>query len=112
MSAIERLQELDKNFAAMAEVMPETMGNFKSLKELIMPDQRLTKREKTLAALAIAVSKQCQDCIVNWVQSAIDEGLTLEEVIELCGVVMLLNGGPGAAYATQAVKVYRELAEQ
>ncbi len=109
MSSQERLAELEKKMQIMAQVIPETMSGFQSLKQAVMQEQRLTVREKTLAALAMAVSKQCQDCIVNWVKAAIEAGLSLEEVIELCGVVMLLNGGPGAAYATQAVRVYQDL---
>ena len=112
MSSRERLAELENNLNAMAGTVPEVMSAFMSFKEVVMQEKKLTLREKTLAALAMAVSKQCQDCIVTWVKAAIDAGLTLEEVTELCGVVMLLNGGPGAAYATQAVKTYRDLSNQ
>ncbi len=111
MSKKERLQELDKNLGEIASVTPDTMKHFKSLKESVLKEGALSSREKILAALGIVISKQCHDCILNWVQTAIDAGITFEELIEVCGVTMLLNGGPGAAYSSLAIETYKELSE-
>lgn len=111
MSKKERLQKLDENLNEIASVAPDTMKNFKIFKESVLKEGVLTSKEKILAALGIVISKQCHDCILNWVQTAVEEGITFEELVEVCGVTMLLNGGPGAAYSSLAVETYKELTE-
>ncbi len=112
MSKKEKLERLEENISKIASSNPEVMINFKNLKESVMKEGDLTSREKTLVALGIVISKQCGDCILSWVGTAIEEGITFEELVEVCGVAILLNGGPGAAYSCQAVETYQELKEE
>lgn len=109
MSKREKLKKLEDNLGKIASILPETMHSFKNLKESVIKEGVLTSREKTLIALGIVISKQCGDCILNWVDTAIEKDITFEELVEVCGVTMLLNGGPGAAYSTQAVEAFEEL---
>ena len=107
-----RLSELEENLNTMASVMPDVMGSFKTFKESVMKENKLTSREKILTALGIVTAKQCKDCIVSWVNTAVDAGITFEEIMEVCGVTMLLNGGPGAAYSVLVVETYNELVNE
>lgn len=112
MTKKEKLERLEENLGKIASTNPEVMTNFKDLKESVMKEGILTPREKTLVALGIVISKQCGDCILSWVNTAIEKGITFEELVEVCGVTMLLNGGPGAAYSCQAVENYQELKDK
>lgn len=36
-------------------------------------------------------------------------GITFEEIMEVCGVNILMGGGPGFAYACKVVEIYEDL---
>ncbi|EEG76555.1 carboxymuconolactone decarboxylase family protein [Dethiobacter alkaliphilus] len=103
------LKKLEENQKKIAGVLPEAMANFKAFHDAALKDGVLPAREKILIGLAIAVSKQCSYCIVKYVNTAMEAGISLEEMIEACGVVILMNGGPGAAYTSLVLEAYEDL---
>jgi AhpD family alkylhydroperoxidase len=74
-----------------------------------LEDGALSKREKELIALGIAVQSQCEPCVVMHVKKALDMGLTKEEIAEACGVAVLMGGGPALMYAAKTMEVVDEL---
>lgn len=110
--SLKRVQQVEENLQIIASLRPEIMGNFKNLKETVMKDGALTKREKMFVLLGIVISKQCSDCIVVNMREAIELGITLEELVEVCGVSAAMGGGPGIAYSCQAVEAYQQLKKE
>ena len=106
--SVERVNQLKKDQSKISSVIPDVMKSFHSLHNSVLKDSNLTAREKMLIALGIVISKQCADCIAYNLKSAIDMGITFEEVMEVCGVSILMSGGPGIAYSCLTVELFEE----
>jgi AhpD family alkylhydroperoxidase len=85
-------------------------AGFASLHDAAMADGALSRRTKELMALVIAVSKECDGCIVAHARGAARYGATPEEVAEALSVALLMNGGPATVYGPRAWAVYQEFA--
>ncbi|MDN5292722.1 MAG: hypothetical protein PWQ31_27 [Eubacteriales bacterium] len=108
-TALETLKKLEENQQQIAGMLPELMKSFKSVHEAALADGALTSREKVLIGLGIAVAKQCHYCITRYVKAAVDLNIGLQEIMEACGVAMLMNGGPSVAYTSVVLDTYNEL---
>jgi len=75
-----------------------------------MADGALPKRVKELVALAIAVAKRCDGCIAYHAKGAAAAGATREEVAEVLGVALLMDGGTASVYGPRALAAYDEFA--
>lgn len=106
------LTKLEENQKKLAEVIPDTMKHFRNVHDSALEEGRLTKREKVFVGLGIAIAKQCSYCIVKYLKLAIEMKISLEEIIEVCGVGILMNGGPGVAYSTFVIETYNQLLDE
>ncbi|MCU4653303.1 carboxymuconolactone decarboxylase family protein [Roseibacterium sp. SDUM158016] len=86
-----------------------TAQGFHALHEAALAEGALSTKQKELIALAIAVSKQCVDCIGFHVKAAIRAGATRSEVAEMVNVCVLMNGGPGYMYGAKVMEAYDQL---
>jgi AhpD family alkylhydroperoxidase len=87
-----------------------TAKGFHELHNAALAEGALGTKEKELIALAIGISKQCNDCIGFHVKAAIAAGATREEVAETVNVCVLMNGGPGYMYGIKAMEAYDQMA--
>lgn len=103
----------------LAAVNGRLMGLFKAEKQTMMAFNGLTMaatREgkispavKELTAVAIAVAKGCEDCIVYHAAAARKHGASREELAEMLAVSVEMAGGPGAVYAAKALEIFDQL---
>ena len=70
-------------------------------------DTALTKREKSLIALAVAHSKQCPYCIDAYTNTCLDAGATVEQMHEAVHCAAALGAGIDLVHATQMQNVLR-----
>ncbi|WP_397543035.1 carboxymuconolactone decarboxylase family protein [Roseovarius salis] len=89
---------------------PEVARGFHDLHNAALAEGAMSTKDKELIALAIGVSKQCNDCIGFHVKAAIRAGATRDEVAETVNVCVLMNGGPGYMYGVKAIEAYDQLA--
>ena len=82
---------------------------FHDLHDAALAAGSMSSKQKELIALAIGISKQCEDCIGLHVQAAIRAGATRAEVAEAVNVCVLMNGGPGYMYGAKAIEAYDQL---
>jgi AhpD family alkylhydroperoxidase len=87
-----------------------TAKAFHELHEAALAPGALSTKQKELIALAIGISKQCNDCIGYHVKAAIRAGATRDEVAETINVVVMMNGGPGYMYGAKAMEAFDQLA--
>jgi AhpD family alkylhydroperoxidase len=66
--------------------------------------------EGELPALAIAVTRECDGCIAAHARGAASRGATDQEVAEMLGVTILMNGGPGTVWGPRAYAAFQEFA--
>ncbi|UNC91981.1 carboxymuconolactone decarboxylase family protein [Candidatus Contubernalis alkaliaceticus] len=105
----ERIIKLNECKEKIGDAIPDVMESFGKMYESVFQEGKLTAREKQLVALGIVIAKQCPDCIVSNLNKAIEMGITFEEIMEVCGVSILMGGGPGVAYSCKIVETYEKL---
>ena len=105
---------------SLAGVNARLMGLFKAEKQTMMAfnglavaatrEGRISPAIKELTAVAIAVAKGCEDCIVYHAAAARKHGATREDLAEMLAVSVEMAGGPGAVYAAKALEIFDQLA--
>ncbi|HCP80603.1 MAG TPA: carboxymuconolactone decarboxylase [Octadecabacter sp.] len=87
----------------------DTAKGFLALHNAALAEGAVSTKNKELIALAIGISKQCNDCIGFHVKAAIRAGATRDEIAETVNVVVMMNGGPGYMYGAKAMEAYDQL---
>ena len=66
----------------------------------------LDAKTKELIALAIAITRECDGCVAAHAKGAVREGASRQEVAEMIGVTILMNGGPGTVWGPRALEAF------
>ena len=103
MDAKEFLSKFGKDLEKMKTETGGMVGAFGALFGKTMAEGTLSVKQKELIALAIAVAKQCEPCIILHVKKCVDSGATREEILEACGVAVMMSGGPGYTHIPVAI---------
>ena len=101
-------EELRPHARELRRAIPEVYRGFAALHDAALADGALDTRTKELVALAIAVSHECDGCIAAHAHAAAQHGATPEEVAEVIGVTILMNGGPATIYGPRAYAAFLE----
>jgi AhpD family alkylhydroperoxidase len=96
----------------LRRAIPAVYRGFAQLYEAALAPGVLDVKTKELIALAIAVTRECDGCVTAHADAAARSGVTEAEVAEMLGVVILMNGGPGATLAPGVLAAFREAAER
>ncbi|ELV08481.1 alkylhydroperoxidase [Wohlfahrtiimonas chitiniclastica] len=72
-------------------------------------DGVISAKNKELIALGIAISTQCEGCMLAHIEGLISMGATLEEISETVDVAILMGGGPAVTYGGKAIAMYKAL---
>lgn len=105
----ETLAHTSSILGPMRAEQAETAKGFHALHTASLADGAVSTKHKELIALAIGISKQCDDCIGYHVKAAIRAGASRDEVAETVNVVVMMNGGPGYMYGAKAMEAYDQL---
>jgi AhpD family alkylhydroperoxidase len=110
-SARETRNELVGLGHRLREAIPGVYAGYAQLHDAAMGDGgALPAPVKELIALAIAVTRECDGCILAHARAAALRGATSQEVAETMGVAILMNGGPGTVYGPRAYAAFEEFA--
>lgn len=97
------LQEFMKG--SLGELNKEMWDNFMAYYASIFQEGKLSVREKSLIALAVAHAIHCPYCIEAYTTACLDQGYTKEEMMEAVHVASSIAGGAVLAYSTQMKKL-------
>jgi AhpD family alkylhydroperoxidase len=100
--------ELREPAIALREAMGETWSHYSKMSAAAMKDGAIPGRIKSVMALALSVSKQCDGCIASHARAAARKGATPEEVAEGLAVALSMGGGPATTYGARAWEAYNE----
>lgn len=110
MNAKEMLGDMKTYGAHLMKAKPDMVKALAmDLKKATLGDGVLDHKTKELMALSIAVHTRCEHCIAHHAQECIAAGATDEEMIEACGVAIMMGGGPAMTATTATLKVIEEL---
>lgn len=98
-----------KRFAEIGTDAPELAKKFFDYYGAVFADGALTRREKSLIALAVAHAVQCPYCIDAHTQGCLENGSNLEEMTEALHVVSAIRGGASLVHGVQMRTVAEKL---
>jgi AhpD family alkylhydroperoxidase len=104
------LDSLRRPTADLRRLIPEVFAGFGRLHDAALGAGAVDALTKELMALALAVSKQCDGCIGAHARAVARLGATEQQVAEVIGVTILMDGGPGTVYGPRALAAFREFA--
>lgn len=104
------LAEARRRLGDLAGVAPTAMKAMTELTRAAGSDGSLSPAQKELMAVAIAVTKGCEDCILFHVDLARRHGATEADLAQALAVAIEMGGGPAAMYAGKALAAWRGLA--
>jgi AhpD family alkylhydroperoxidase len=91
----------------LGELDSESVKKYNRCNKKILSDGALPAKTKILVALAVVASKQCERCCVVQMQSALKNGATKEEIMELMDVIFITSGAPAVAACRDALKLLK-----
>jgi AhpD family alkylhydroperoxidase len=101
-------EELRQPSVDLHGLIPDVMKNYTALSTAAMAEGELSSATKELLALVIAVTRECDGCMVAHARGALRAGVTRQQVAEAIGVAISMNGGPGTVWGPRALRVYDE----
>ena len=88
-------------FAEIREGAPELAKKFFDYYSAVFAEGELTRREKSLIALAVAHAVQCPYCIDAYTQDCLEKGSNINEMTEAIHVATAIRGGASLVHGVQ-----------
>ncbi len=89
-------------------LIPEVLHGYATMSSAAMKAGELSTGVKELLALVIAVTRECDGCMVAHARGCVRAGVTRQQVAEAIGVAISMNGGPGTVWGPRALRVFDE----
>ncbi len=96
----------------LRQAIPDVMAARAALHSAAFAEGALPAKVKELVALSIAITRECDGCIAAHARGAVRRGATREEVAEMIGVAISMNGGPGTVWGPRALAAFDEFSAQ
>lgn len=110
-TAHELQHELQVAGRKLREAIPGVYEGVAALSDAAMGEGGvLPAKMRELIALAIAVTRECDGCVIVHARGAARRGATAQEVAEAMGVAISMNGGPGTVWGPRAYAAFHEFA--
>ncbi|NNE67268.1 MAG: 4-carboxymuconolactone decarboxylase [Pyrinomonadaceae bacterium] len=90
------------NFDKVGEHAPELYEKFMAWYQACQEEGALSKREKALIGLAVAVTIQCPYCIDAFTNSSLESGSNMEQMTEAMHLASAIRGGASLIHGVQA----------
>ena len=101
-------EELRQPAIDLRGLIPEVMKGYATLSGASMAAGELPVATKELLATVIAITRECDGCIVSHTRGAARNGVTRQEMAEAIGVAIMMNGGPGTVWGPRALRSFDE----
>jgi AhpD family alkylhydroperoxidase len=100
--------ELREPYRALTKAIPDVMAGYGALHDAAFVEGALDLKTKELIALSIAITRECDGCIAAHGRNLARLDVTTEEVAEMIGVSITMNGGPGLVWGPRALEAFLE----
>jgi AhpD family alkylhydroperoxidase len=99
-------QQVQVLVAELGRSSPGTVRGYRELSDAGGKRDLLGAKTRELIALAVAVTRQCDGCIVIHTDAALKQGATREEIAEALGVAIAVNAGAALVFSTRVLDAY------
>jgi len=89
--------------AEIGRISPDIVRGYRTLSDAGGKTNRLDARTRELISVAVAVTRQCDGCIVIHTDAALRNGATREEVTEALGVAIAVNAGAALVHSARVL---------
>ena len=96
------------DFSNIGEYAPDEAQAFFDYYTKATSEGKLSRREKTLIALAVATTQHCPYCIDASSNAALSQGITKEEMMEAVHAGAAMMAGITLAHSTQMRKIIKK----
>lgn len=103
------LQEYKEGVGEFTKALPSIAKKYNAFTEACFEEGVLSKKEKQMIALGIAVASQDEYCIIYHTKGCLDHGCSEDEILDILGVTAAFTVG---ASASQAVILVQEAISQ
>ncbi len=108
----ERLQEVNRLLVQLRKRYPAETEAFLNFMMKAEAGPALSKREKELINVALAVAAQCEWCIAFHVRNALQAGATQDEIVEAGWQAVLMHGGPALMHLVPLMQALDEFSKE
>ena len=98
-----------KKFASIADLEPDLANKFFAYYNSVFEKGSLSKKEKSLIALGVALAIQCPYCIDAYTSTALENGSDKKEMMEVAHVSSAIRGGASLVHSVQMMKKANKL---
>ncbi len=99
-------KQITTTIAEIGRISADTVRGYRMLSDANAKTGKLDAKTRELISLAVAVTRQCDGCIVVHTDAAIKNGATREEVMEALGVAIAVNAGATLVFSSRAMDAY------
>lgn len=99
-------KQLMARIAEIGRANHEILKGYNGLSNAGRQTDVLGDKTRELIALAVAVTRQCDGCIVTHTDATIRKGATQEEIIEALSVAIAVNAGAALIFSTRVLDAY------
>jgi len=92
--------------AEIGRISPEIVRGYRALSDAGSKTNRLDAKTRELISLAVAVTRQCDGCIVAHTEAALKNGASGEEITEALGVAIAVNAGAALVHSARVLDAY------
>lgn len=102
------LEHAHRGLQLFTEYRPKLMGKMQSFMAEAMHGGALDKKEKERIALGMALTQQCHYCIGLHIRACKHAGVTVEEIMDVCGIAIMMGGGPVLTHMAEVERALNE----
>jgi AhpD family alkylhydroperoxidase len=95
--------QVRQGIAEIGRANPDLIRGYRGLGDAGKRTDLLGAKTRELIALAVAVTVQCDGCIVVHAEAALNQGATQEEILEALSVAVHVKAGSALIYSTRAL---------
>ena len=101
-------EDLDR-FDEIGTHAPDLYEKFMAWYQACQEDGALSKREKALIGLAVAVTIQCPYCIDAFTNSSLEAGSNMDQMTEAMHLASAIRGGASLIHGVQAHNTHKKI---
>lgn len=100
--------DISSKLREFAKEIPDTYNGFQATALATHADGALSKKNKELMAMAIAISARCNGCLGFHAKACVKLGVSRAEFLEMLQVAIYMGGGPSLMTAAEALLAFEE----
>jgi AhpD family alkylhydroperoxidase len=102
------LEHAHRGLQLLSEHKPKLMGKIQAFMSEAMKPTVLKRREMELISLGMALTQQCHYCIALHIRACKAADISLEEIMDVCGVAVMMGGGPVLTHMAEVERALNE----